>query len=83
VYNQSVQRTQIHLDERHLRILDRVARETGASRSELIRRAIDAVYDGGAERRLPRSLGSVSDGRFDASTIKQRIREEWIRDLRR
>jgi hypothetical protein len=77
-----VHRTQIHLDERHIAALDRVSRETGASRSELIRRAIDVVYDGGGERRLPRSLGVVSDGRYDASTIKQRIREQWIQDLR-
>lgn len=76
-------RTQIHLDDRQLAALDRAARETGASRSELIRRAVDAVYDNGGGRRLPRSIGSVSDGRFDASTIKQRIREQWIHDLRR
>jgi Arc/MetJ-type ribon-helix-helix transcriptional regulator len=78
-----MRRTQIHLDERQLAALDRAVRETGASRSELIRRAIDAVYDNGGPRRLPRSIGSVSDGRLDASTIKQRIREQWIHDLRR
>lgn len=82
MYTPVVHRTQIHLDERHIAALDRVSRETGASRSELIRRAIDVVYDGGGERRLPRSLGVVSDGRYDASTIKQRIREQWIQDLR-
>jgi len=78
-----MQRTQIHLDDRQLAALDRAGRETGASRSELIRRAIDVVYDNGGQRRLPRSLGIVADGRFDAATIKQRIREQWIHDLRR
>lgn len=79
----SMHRTQIHLDDRQLAALDRAASETGASRSELIRRAIDAVYDNGGQRRLPRSLGSVSDGTLDATTVKRRIREQWIHDLRR
>jgi metal-responsive CopG/Arc/MetJ family transcriptional regulator len=37
-------RTQIYLGEEELELLDRAARETGASRSELIRRAIKARY---------------------------------------
>jgi Ribbon-helix-helix protein, copG family len=82
MYNRVMHRTQIHLEDRQIRALDRASRETGASRSELIRRAIDAAYDSG-DRRLPKSLGIVSDGRFDASTIKQRIREQWIHDLER
>lgn len=37
-------RTQIHLSDEDVALLDRVAVETGASRSELIRRAIRAQY---------------------------------------
>jgi len=71
-----MQRTQIHLDERQLRVLDRLSRETGASRSELIRRAIDITYDGGRARPLPRSIGSVSVG-IDASRDEERLAKDW------
>jgi Arc/MetJ-type ribon-helix-helix transcriptional regulator len=37
-------RTQIYLGEEELELLDRAARETGASRSELIRRAVQATF---------------------------------------
>jgi predicted transcriptional regulator len=37
-------RTQITLNDEELELLDRVARATGASRSELIRRAIRTAY---------------------------------------
>jgi metal-responsive CopG/Arc/MetJ family transcriptional regulator len=69
-------RTQIHLDDRHIRALDRAARETGASRSELIRRAIDIAYDGGRARPWPRSIGSVSVG-IDASRDEERLAKDW------
>lgn len=39
-------RTQIYLGDAELELLDRARRATGASRSELIRRAINAVYGG-------------------------------------
>jgi metal-responsive CopG/Arc/MetJ family transcriptional regulator len=74
-------RTQIHLDDRQLRALDRAARETGASRSELIRRAIDLVYDGSAPRRWPRSIGIVSVG-MDASRDEERLEHDWGRRRR-
>jgi metal-responsive CopG/Arc/MetJ family transcriptional regulator len=47
-------RTQIHLSDEDVAALDRVARETGASRSELIRRAVREKY--GAARQRPRSV---------------------------
>ncbi|MGH2939269.1 MAG: ribbon-helix-helix protein, CopG family [Solirubrobacterales bacterium] len=37
-------RTQVYLGEEELELLDRVAGETGASRSELIRRAVQASF---------------------------------------
>jgi hypothetical protein len=37
-------RTQITLSDKELELLDRAARATGASRSELIRRAIHTAY---------------------------------------
>jgi metal-responsive CopG/Arc/MetJ family transcriptional regulator len=75
-------RTQVHLDDRHIRALDRAARETGASRSELIRRAIDIVYDGSAPRRWPRSIGSVSVG-IDAARDEEILEQDWGRRRRR
>jgi Arc/MetJ-type ribon-helix-helix transcriptional regulator len=37
-------RTQIYLGEDELQLLDRASRETGASRSELVRRAVRATF---------------------------------------
>lgn len=37
-------RTQVYLGDDELELLDRVARATGASRSELIRRAVRSAY---------------------------------------
>jgi Arc/MetJ-type ribon-helix-helix transcriptional regulator len=39
-----VRRTQIYLGEKELELLERVSRFTGASRSELIRRAVRATF---------------------------------------
>jgi Arc/MetJ-type ribon-helix-helix transcriptional regulator len=44
VYNGVVGRTQIYLGDDELELLDRVTRATGASRSELIRRAIRNTF---------------------------------------
>lgn len=55
-------RTQITLTDEDIELLDHAARASGASRSELIRRAIRATYgSGGREERvaaLKRSAGS-------------------------
>jgi predicted protein tyrosine phosphatase len=40
VYSEGVERVQIYLDVEELALLDREARTTGASRSELIRRSV-------------------------------------------
>jgi hypothetical protein len=44
-------RTQIYLTDQELELLDRAARASGASRSELIRRAVREQY--GQEERTP------------------------------
>jgi Ribbon-helix-helix protein, copG family len=44
VYGDVVERTQIYLDVVELELLDRAARSTGASRSELIRRAVRQTF---------------------------------------
>ncbi len=44
MYTDVVHRTQIYLDEHEVSALDAAADRTGASRSELIRRAIRAQY---------------------------------------
>lgn len=44
VYNDVVHRTQIYLSDREVAWLDAAAARSGASRSELIRRAIRAQY---------------------------------------
>ena len=44
VYSDAMGRTQIYLGDGELELLDRVARETGASRSELVRRAVRNTF---------------------------------------
>jgi hypothetical protein len=44
VYSDVMGRTQIYLGSDELELLDRVARATGASRSELVRRAVRRTF---------------------------------------
>jgi Arc/MetJ family transcription regulator len=44
VYSDTMGRTQIYLGSDELELLDRVARATGASRSELVRRAVRSTF---------------------------------------
>jgi len=44
VYSCVVGRTQIYLGDEELELLERVSRTTGASRSELIRRAVRSTF---------------------------------------
>ena len=44
VYSDTMGRTQIYLGTDELELLDRVARATGASRSELVRRAVRSTF---------------------------------------
>jgi predicted transcriptional regulator len=44
MYTYIMERTQIYLDKKHTDALDRAARESGRSRSDLIRAAIEKEY---------------------------------------
>lgn len=62
MYSDVVERTQIYLSESDVELLDEQARRTGASRSELIRRAVQALYRvpdcDGRRAALARSAGA-------------------------
>jgi hypothetical protein len=72
-------RTQIHLGDEEIRLLELESEATGASRAELIRRAILDRYGSGAtaSRSRPSFIGSVSSGRIDALEAKDWVRREW------
>lgn len=44
MYSDTMHRTQVYLSEEEIELLDRQSRVTGASRSELIRRAVRRSY---------------------------------------
>lgn len=72
-------RTQITLNDEELELLDRAAKATGASRSELIRRAIHTAYGSrtAAERTaaLKRSAGSWRGRDFSGADYVDTIRD--------
>lgn len=74
-------RTQIHLGEEEIQLLDAEARETGASRSELIRRAVRERYgsEKPPQRRRSRLVGMISSGRIDAANDEEWLRQEFDR----
>ncbi len=78
MYSDTMSRTQIYLGEEELTLLDRAARETGASRSELIRRAVRATFGGQAAeerlRALRASAGSWSGRSGDGAAYVEEIR---------
>ncbi|HME80154.1 MAG TPA: CopG family transcriptional regulator [Mycobacterium sp.] len=71
-------RTQITLNDEELELLDRAARATGASRSELIRRAIHTTYGSRstADRTaaLKRSAGSWRGRDFTGADYVDAVR---------
>lgn len=74
-------RTQIHLGDDEVALLDRAARATGASRSELIRQAIRQQYGSGGDltleqrrERLLATAGAWKNRRFTG--------EEYVRAIR-
>jgi hypothetical protein len=75
--------TQIHLTESDFALLDAESARTGASRAELIRRAIREAYGRADSSRLPSSVGIVADGSFDAEKIDEELaqifEERWKR----
>ncbi len=87
VYSCVVGRTQIYLGNEELELLDRVALSTGASRSELIRRAIRTTF-GQATRAekleaLDASAGSWRDRSFTGAQYVDAIRGDLGERLRR
>ena len=80
-------RTQIYLGDEELELLDRVARATGASRSELIRRAVRRTFGEktNAEKlqALRASAGSWHDRSFTGAEYVDTVRGDLNERLRR
>jgi Ribbon-helix-helix protein, copG family len=72
-------RTQITLNDQELELLDRAARATGASRSELIRRAIHSAYGSLSKQErtaaLKRSAGAWRGRDFTGAEYVDAIRD--------
>ncbi|MEX0791018.1 MAG: CopG family transcriptional regulator [Actinomycetota bacterium] len=80
-------RTQIYLGEEEIALLDRVSATTGASRSELIRRAVRKTFgEPTADERiqaLRASAGSWADRGFSGADYVDSVRGDLNRSLRR
>ncbi|MDQ6751122.1 MAG: ribbon-helix-helix domain-containing protein [Actinomycetota bacterium] len=80
-------RTQVYLGEDELELLDRVARATGASRSELIRRAVRNAFGEKTKaerlRALDASAGSWSGRRVTGADYVDALRGDLNQRLRR
>ena len=80
-------RTQIYLGDEELGLLDRVANATGASRSELVRRAIRSTFGEKAKAErlaaLDASAGSWSERAFTGAEYVDAIRGDLNDRLRR
>jgi Arc/MetJ-type ribon-helix-helix transcriptional regulator len=80
-------RTQVYLGEEELGLLDRAAAESGASRSELIRRAIRTTFgERSQEARLDalrRSAGTWKRRRFTGSEYVDAVRGDLNERLTR
>ncbi len=80
-------RTRIYLGDAELELLDRAAEATGASRSELIRRAVQRMYGEKSKvdrlRALGASAGSWRDRGFTGAEYVDTIRGDLGDRLRR
>lgn len=80
-------RTQVYLGEDELELLDRVARATGASRSELIRRAVRGTFGEKTRterlRALEASAGSWSGRSVTGADYVDALRGDLNERLRR
>ncbi len=80
-------RTQVYLGDHELELLDRVGRATGASRSELIRRAVRNTFGEKTQaerlRALAASAGSWSDRRVTGADYVDVRRGDLNERLRR
>jgi Arc/MetJ-type ribon-helix-helix transcriptional regulator len=77
----------VYLGEDELRLLDRVAKTTGASRSELIRRAVRESFGAGAKddrrRALAASAGSWRGRSFTGAEYVDALRGDLNERLHR
>jgi Ribbon-helix-helix protein, copG family len=74
-------RTQITLSETEYRLLKRESERTGASLSELVRRAVAATYGSTRRRRkngFEASFGIWKDRDFDGAEYVERIRRPGL-----
>lgn len=80
-------RTQIYLGEEEIELLERASAATGASRSELIRRAIQNTFGQTPKdeklRALERSAGSWKDVPLTGAEYVDRVRGDLNERLRR
>lgn len=87
MYSDAMNRTQVYLTDEETALLDGEAERTGASRSELIRRAIQAQYGTSdkASRRaaLLASSGSWRDRSFTGKEYVDAIRGDLNKRLTR
>lgn len=87
MYNRRMKRTQIYLGEEEVELLDRASAATGASRSELIRRAIHHTFGRPPKseklRALERSAGSWKDLALSGAEYVDRVRGDLNERLRR
>lgn len=87
VYTSAMVRTQVYLGSEELAILDRAAEGSGASRSELIRRAVHQVYGEASTaeklRNLQASAGSWADREFSGAEYVDATRGDLDKRLRR
>lgn len=87
MYNGVVGRTQVYLGEDELELLDRLAETTGASRSELIRRAIRSTFGEKTKaeklRALDASAGSWSGRRVAGAAYVDAMRGDLDERLSR
>jgi hypothetical protein len=87
VYNDTLGRTQIYLGSDELELLDRVARATGASRSELVRRAVRNTFGQPTKddklQALEASAGSWRGRTFTGSEYVDSVRGDLDQRLSR
>jgi hypothetical protein len=87
VYSGVVGRTQVYLGEEELELLDRASAATGASRSELVRRAVKEAFGGRAKHdrlaSLQASAGSWKHRGFTGSEYVETLRGDLDERLRR
>lgn len=87
VYGDAMGRTQVYLGSDELELLDRVARVTGASRSELVRRAVRNTFGEPTKadklEALAASAGSWRGRRFTGSEYVDSVRGDLDERLAR